>query len=90
MLDDETRPHIIGFDPSLTGFGVSDGEQTYEISTFQIDGEDREIGLQRRCTEIVDRLDALYSEAPLHVYMEAPALRNMEHGGHLYEVGWLY
>lgn len=75
---------ILGLDPSLTGFGVSDGAASFVIATTNDDT------LGKRCRIIFDRLTefATAQAKPQLWVVEAPML-NPKMGMHLYEVGWI-
>lgn len=72
---------VIGIDPSLTGFGVSDGERHEVFSSSVSDSlRDRTTKLGARVVDFSPAYDdALW-------VVEAPSFGSV---GHLYEVGWL-
>ena len=86
-MSDEYR--VFGFDPSLRGFGISDGDRHHVIST----GSDQ--ALHDRVDALVEDIDA-FMYGPSHPMnwpkqmwcIEAPMLAQTPHGGsHLYEIG---
>lgn len=84
MKTDLCSTLVIGLDPSLTGFGLSDGTEHVVIATSNSET------LRSRCATIYAGIYAFAAPRiqPQLWVVEAPML-NPKLGMHLYEVGWI-
>lgn len=84
---------IIGIDPSFTACGISDGTRHQIITTSPRADEAQMDGLRRRSDEIVSGVlrfvGDLVVSAPRAFFVEAPMLRAVSNGSHLFDLGWL-
>jgi hypothetical protein len=81
---------IVGVDPGLTSFGVSNGEDHDAFKTLPNPALTEEESLLFRVFRLCGDLENYLGVEDAELFIEAPQLRVPEHGGsHLYQIGWL-
>ncbi len=94
-------PLAFGIDPSLTGFGISDGDRHEVFSTdagsplwarssFLTTAVRQYVGEQTAFAEYLgDQLAVMVSPPERHFFIEGPSFGSPRGASHLFEVGWL-